>query len=64
MKELKFNVTTDEANLILSGLGKLPFENVYDLINKLQNQAKNQLQVPENEQNDVGEEKINLTKQT
>ena len=64
MKELKFNVTTDEANLILSGLGKLPFENVYDLINKLQNQAKNQLQVPENEQNDVGEEKIKHAKQT
>lgn len=42
-KKLQFEVELDEANLILKALGKLPFEEVYDLIGKLNSQANNQL---------------------
>ena len=43
MKELNFNVTIDEANLILEGLGNLPFAKVYALVSKIQEQASQQL---------------------
>jgi hypothetical protein len=39
MKEYEFKVTEQEANLILAGLGKLPFEISVALIQKLQAQA-------------------------
>ncbi len=44
MNDLGFKVTVDEANLILEGLGHLPFAKVYALVEKLQLQAKQQLQ--------------------
>ena len=44
MNDLGFKVTVDEANLILEGLGHLPFARVYALVEKLQLQAKQQLQ--------------------
>lgn len=40
---LKFELTLDEANMVLSALGKAPFEAVAGLINKLQQQAQPQL---------------------
>lgn len=40
---LKFELTLDEANLVLGSLGKAPFETVANLINKLQQQAQPQL---------------------
>jgi len=40
---LKFELTLDEANMVLSALGKAPFEAVASLINKLQQQAQPQL---------------------
>ena len=43
MQELAINVTVEQANLILEGLGKLPFARVYELIAQLQQQAKTQL---------------------
>lgn len=43
MSDLGFKVTVEEANLILEGLGNLPFAKVYALVEKLQLQAKNQL---------------------
>ncbi len=46
MSDLGFKVTVDEANLILEGLGYLPFAKVYALVEKLQLQAKEQLQAP------------------
>ena len=36
-------VTVDEANLILEGLGNLPFVRVYALIAKIQEQAGRQI---------------------
>ncbi len=41
---LKFEITVEEGNLITTALGKLPFENVYLLIQKLQAQATPQLE--------------------
>ena len=43
MKELTFKVTTDEANLILEGLGHIPFARVFSLVAKLQSQAQEQM---------------------
>jgi len=44
MNEIKMSVTVDEANLILEGLGQLPFARVYALVAKLQDQARGQLE--------------------
>ena len=43
MSEINIGVTIDEANLILEGLGHLPFAKVYALVAKLQQQASLQL---------------------
>lgn len=43
MRELKLTVTIDEANLILEGLGQMPFARVYGLVAKLQEQASGQI---------------------
>lgn len=42
MKDLTFSVSIDEANLILSGLGRLPFAKVYALVAKIQQQSRAQ----------------------
>lgn len=43
MKELTFKLTIEEANLVLEGLGTMPFKTVFALIGKIQNQAAAQL---------------------
>ncbi len=43
MNEVELRVTVDEANLILEGLGLLPFAKVYALVAKIQKQASQQL---------------------
>ncbi len=51
MNEINVKLTVDEANLILEGLGNLPFVRVYALIAKLQEQAGQQIDPagPQNE---------------
>ena len=44
MREINLRLTVDEANLVLEGLGNLPFVKVYALIGKIQEQAGMQLQ--------------------
>jgi hypothetical protein len=43
VRELELSVTVDEVNLILEGVGLLPFARVYALVAKLQQQAREQL---------------------
>ena len=43
MQEINLKVTIEEANLILEGLGNLPFAKVYALVAKLQEQAAPQV---------------------
>lgn len=43
---IKFEVTIEEANLLVAALAKQPFETVAGLIGKLQAQAQAQLQPP------------------
>lgn len=43
----QFEMNEQEANLIIAGLGKLPFESVVALITKLQMQYQAQLNPPE-----------------
>jgi len=43
MKDLVFKISVDETNLILEGLGLLPFARVYALVEKIQKQASEQL---------------------
>lgn len=40
----QFELTLDEANLVLAALGKAPFETVAGLIGKLKQQAEPQLE--------------------
>ncbi len=42
-QEMTLKVSIEEANLILEGLGQLPFARVYTLINKMQAQAGQQI---------------------
>ena len=44
MKEITLTITIEEANLILEGLGAMPFNKVYQLIGQIQQQAGAQLQ--------------------
>jgi hypothetical protein len=43
MKTVTFTVTIDEANLLFKSLGRMPFEQVYQLIGKMNAQANQQL---------------------
>lgn len=43
MKEVKLALTINELNLILEALGNQPYIRVYELIDKLQDQARAQL---------------------
>lgn len=43
---LKFEVSMEEANLLIAALAKQPFETVAGLIQKLQGQAQSQMQPP------------------
>ena len=47
---MKFDVTLEQANLILQALAKLPFEAVYQLVADLQKQAEAQLKESANKQ--------------
>lgn len=43
VQEINLRLTIEEANLILEGLGNLPFAKVYALVAKIQDQAGQQL---------------------
>ena len=60
MSEIELKVTFDEANLILEGLGQMPFARVYGLVSKLQEQAAQQLNKDEKSTSGV----TTLNKQT
>lgn len=44
MKEIQLQLTVDEINLILEGLGNMPFKQVFQLIGRIQEQAGKQLE--------------------
>lgn len=44
MPDIQLGLTLDELNLILEGVGNLPFARVYALVGKIQTQAGEQLQ--------------------
>jgi hypothetical protein len=44
MPDIQLRLTLDELNLILEGVGNLPFARVYALVGKIQAQAAEQLQ--------------------
>ena len=46
MQEITLNLTLDETNLVLEGLGHLPFAKVYALVGKIQSQAGAQINPP------------------
>lgn len=47
MQEIQIRLTTDETNLILEALGQLPFARVFELVGKIQQQARAQLRAAE-----------------
>ena len=48
---MELSLTTEEINMILSVLSEKPLRDVYSLFNKIQSQAKEQLEAKE--QNDT-----------
>ena len=46
--EVQFNLTLEEANQIFKALGKQPFNEVFELIGKLNEQANAQLSTNKN----------------
>jgi len=48
---MKLELSLQEINLLLTGLGRLPYENVFELVEKIKSQALPQLnQQPQTEQ--------------
>ncbi len=47
MQDIKISLTINEVNLILEGLGNLPFAKVFTLVGKIQEQAAPQLKSAE-----------------
>ena len=43
MQEIKLSLAIDDVNMILEGLGTLPFAKVYALVGKIQEQASEQI---------------------
>ena len=39
---MKFDLEVNEANILLAALGKMPYEQVFEVVAKLQSQAQNQ----------------------
>lgn len=60
MDEIKFTVTIDEANLILEGLGHLPFAKVFGLVAKVQEQASGQLSAENVQAENVEAENVEI----
>ncbi len=46
VKDITIKVSIDEANVLLRGLSVLPYADVFELITKIQQQAKPQLAEP------------------
>ena len=46
---IKLELTIDEVNAILASLGKHPFEAIFQLVNKIQQQGAGQVQAAEAE---------------
>ncbi|MBL8350892.1 MAG: hypothetical protein JNL87_11305 [Burkholderiaceae bacterium] len=44
MQDIQLRLSIDELNLILEGIGNLPFARVFALVGKIQAQAAEQLQ--------------------
>ncbi len=44
MTDIQLRLTIDELNLVLEGIGNLPFARVFALVGKIQAQAGEQLQ--------------------
>lgn len=50
-QSIQIDLTLQETNQILDALGALPFRDVYQLVNKIQQQAETQLQTPSSPSN-------------
>lgn len=50
MKVVRLELTLQETNQILEALGQMPFARVYQLVNKIQQQASEQIEERQEEQ--------------
>jgi len=44
---MKLDLSIQEVNIILASLGRMPYEAVFELVEKIRNQAKEQVQSKE-----------------
>lgn len=56
MRKLELRLTVDDANLLLEGLGQLPFAKVHALVSEIQAQASEQLAGAKSASKDSDEE--------
>jgi hypothetical protein len=48
---VKLDLTINEVNIIMQALGNMPYAQVFELIQKIREQAQPQVAVPANEEN-------------
>ena len=53
MEQISLNLTLEEVNEILESLGKRPYIEVFELINKIQGEAQAQLQAQKMRQQEL-----------
>jgi hypothetical protein len=46
-KQYTFTFSVEETNLVLTALGQMPFSQVYEFINKIQQTAQSQMNPPD-----------------
>ena len=61
-QEIQLKLTLPQVNLLLEGLGEMPFKKVFNLINEIQQQAAQQINPPTNGQAN-GKEEVKPAKQ-
>ena len=48
---MKLDLTINEVNIIMQALGNMPYAQVFELVQKIREQAQSQIAVPANEEN-------------
>lgn len=56
MEQYSLNLTIEEINKILEGLGGLPYVQVFELIDKIKAQTQAQIRGKESRQQELGEQ--------
>ena len=56
--KLKFELSVDETNVVLTGLCELPAKHSLSLLQKIQSQAQEQMQLKTQESTELGDQQL------